>query len=533
MTIFIKIYKNDFKIFYCSFIVNLRIMHLRTLLSFVMFWILACAPNVRITETYKSNQKKIAEVIKGEGSTAKVVKRIEYYLNGQVKSEANISNEKLNGEYLSFYSNGLVYQKGQFKAGKEKGKWTYFNTRGQIDSIHTYKEGLLDGETKYNVYGKLIINQEYKSGKKNGAFVEYYTDGNKKVAGSYLMNLPNNEWTWYDLKEAKTRQINFKNGLKDGDFRVWKDTDLYLVGVFDKDKKTGTWKWHRTKKDLDSLVTYVNGEINGFYEAWYQNGISSVKGSFETGVPIGKWEWFSENNTLDSTKTFKNGLLNGISTFHFKNGQIKRSVNYVSDILHGENKSFFISGQVKDKTTYMSGQKSGPYEVWNASSNPEEKGLFLNNELHGEVQRWYSSGIPASITSYNAGILDGAMQVYSLSKQLKRELFYNKGKEIARFEYHDNGRFKRVVILDETEVLYERKWNKSGVEETEEKYIIGTRLDNQFYLSGSIKYECIYKNKNKHGMEWWFSEDRKPTRVNLYLNGLKIINHKLYYETNE
>ena len=125
------------------------------------------------------------------------------------------------------------------------------------------------------------------------------------------------------------------------------------------------------------------------------------------------------------------------------------------------------------------------------------------------------------------------MQVYSLSKQLKRELFYDKGKKVAQFDYHDNDRFKRVVILKETEILYERKWNKSGVEETEEKYIVGTRLDSEFYLSGSIKYECIYKNKNKHGMEWWFNEDQNPSRVNLYLNGVKIINYELSYETNE
>ena len=34
-------------------------------------------------------------------------------------------------------------------------------------------------------------------------------------------------------------------------------------------------------------------------------------------------------------------------------------------------------------------------------------------------------------------------------------------------------------------------------------------------------------------MEWWFSENRKPTKVNLYLNGNKIINHELNNETNE
>ncbi len=533
ITIFTKIYNNDFRIFYYSFHANFRIMCLRILLVFVMTLIFACAPNVRTIETYKSNQKKITEEIKGEGSNAKVVKRSEYYLNGQIKSEVKITNGKSNGKYLAYYPNGVISQKGQYKLGKEKGKWLYYNNSGQIDSIHTYSEGLLDGNTEYNVYGKLIIKQEYSSGMKDGDFVEFYSDGNKKVTGSYVMNLPSKKWTWYNLNESKTRQIHFTNGVKNGEFRVWRDGSLYLFGIFDQDKKSGTWKWHRTKKDLDSLVTYVDGEINGPYQAWYDNGILSVSGSFDNGVPNGKWEWFSQKNTLDSTKTFKNGLLNGISTFHYKNGQIKRSVNFVSDILHGEDQSFFASGQMKEKTTYISGEKSGPYELWNASSTQEEKGAFLNNELHGEIQRWYSSGIPASITSYNSGILDGVMQVYSLSKQLKRELFYDRGKEIARFEYHDNGRFKRVLILKETKILYERKWNKSGLEETEEKYIVGTSLESKFYLSGSLRYECIYKNKNKHGMEWWFNEDRNPRKINLYLNGDKIINHELSYEINE
>ena len=71
------------------------------------------------------------------------------------------------------------------------------------------------------------------------------------------------------------------------------------------------------------------------------------------------------------------------------------------------------------------------------------------------------------------------------------------------------------------------------LEETEEKYIVGTSLESKFYLSGSLRYECIYKNKNKHGMEWWFNEDRNPRKINLYLNGDKIINHELSYEINE
>ena len=59
-------------------------MRLRILLVFGMICIFACAPNIRIADAYKSNQKKTAEVVKGEGPTAKVVKIIEFYSNGQI-----------------------------------------------------------------------------------------------------------------------------------------------------------------------------------------------------------------------------------------------------------------------------------------------------------------------------------------------------------------------------------------------------------------------------------------------------------------
>ena len=33
-------------------------------------------------------------------------------------------------------------------------------------------------------------------------------------------------------------------------------------------------------------------------------------------------------------------------------------------------------------------------------------------------------------------------------------------------------------------------------------------------------------------MEWWFNEDRNPTKINLFNNGDKIISHELSYASN-
>ena len=205
----------------------------------------------------------------------------------------------------------------------------------------------------------------------------------------------------------------------------------------------------------------------------------------------------------------------------------------MSDQLEGESQSYFDSGEIHSKTTYQLGKKTGPYELWSAIDRPEEKGSYLKDQLHGQVQRWYSTGVTASVASYDEGTLEGVTQFYTLSKMLILEIFYKNGAETARIEYYGNGRFKRVLIVNKGQTQYERKWNKAGVEETEDKFILGTKLDSEFYLSGFLKYECIYKNGLKHGMEWWFDKQRSPTKLNLYIHGESIISYELTYETRE
>ena len=69
--------------------------------------------------------------------------------------------------------------------------------------------------------------------------------------------------------------------------------------------------------------------------------------------------------------------------------------------------------------------------------------------------------------------------------------------------------------------------------ETNELFVSGTRTDSDYFISGNIKYECIYKGTKKHGIEWWFDDQRNPTKINLYDNGRMIVSHKIEYETNE
>jgi len=487
----------------------------------------SCAPTIKVVAKYPSEQKKTEELVKGKGSSGRTVKRIEYYPNGAKKSEVDIKLSKKYGKYIGYHKNGATAVIGNYAGNQQSGKWIWTGMTGIIDSVHTYKIGVLNGKTIYYKDGEIHIQKKYTDGKLNGKFVEFYDNGNKKVTGSYLENLPHGQWLWRNEDKSKERLIHFRMGIKHGNIRVWNDGFLNLSGEFDNDLKTGTWQWYQSKKQLDSLATYTNGILDGEFKAWHHNFEPAVIGSFRQGNPHGEWRWWSENKTPDSLKTYSHGRLNGLVAFYYNNGQLKRSAYYQTDMLHGIAQSYFASGQIKTKISYQTGQKMGPYEKWSSSAIPEEMGSYAHDKLNGIVERWYTTGASASISMYDEGVLNGVMKVYSLSNVLKRELFYEKGKQTVRFEYHDNGRFKMVSILKDAEPIYERNWNALGVETTDEKYIVGTSLKSEFYLSGFLKYECTYKRGGKHGVEWWFDERHEPTQINIYYLGEKILSEDL------
>ena len=65
--------------------------------------------------------------------------------------------------------------------------------------------------------------------------------------------------------------------------------------------------------------------------------------------------------------------------------------------------------------------------------------------------------------------------------------------------------------------------------ETDEVFITGTRKESEFFLNGNLQYECTYKGKNKHGIEWWFDDQRNPLKINFHLNGKTLISHEIQY----
>lgn len=68
---------------------------------------------------------------------------------------------------------------GNFKDGKKSGKWLTFYPNGSLKSVNTFIDDVMNGEYKYfDSKGKLQISGTFKNGKKNG---EWISEGGRKI----------------------------------------------------------------------------------------------------------------------------------------------------------------------------------------------------------------------------------------------------------------------------------------------------------------------------------------------------------------
>lgn len=90
---------------------------------------------------------------------------IEYYRNGNKKSENNYLNDTLNGLSLTYYENGQIEVSKNYKKGKSNGDYLWHRIDGTLKEKIIEEEGEMVWIGKYDETGKLIYEATYKEGK--------------------------------------------------------------------------------------------------------------------------------------------------------------------------------------------------------------------------------------------------------------------------------------------------------------------------------------------------------------------------------
>lgn len=175
------------------------------------------------------------------------------YKNTQIDLMIRVSSGEL-VEIERWKENGIPI----FSVGIIKGSMDLSNIPSGMDALD---DKLFNGLTRFWFSnGQIMLESNYKNGKRDGLTRSWYENGNPKVEESY------------------------KDGLKDGNAKSWFESGRKWMHYSHwKDKRDGPLTW------------------------WYENGQKRQEGNYKGGMRFGEWSYYQEDGKILYRKTFRDG----------------------------------------------------------------------------------------------------------------------------------------------------------------------------------------------------------------------------------
>lgn len=212
-------------------------------------------------------------------------------------------------------------------------------------------------KTEFYPSGKISSKFETNSdGLKNGSYVTYYENGQKRSEGKYENDKQTGFWiTW------------FENGNKSSE------------GKFDQGLQSGEWKFYHKNGKLQQINHYKNNKSEGEFIDFDENGVKTRMG-----------------NCI-------NGLLNGKSYEYYPDGKISSELTYKDHKPFGPFIEYFPSGNFRAKGTWNDTVMVGDYFVYDSIDNSNyRKYFFYDNNISSDTGLVYKNNKLVQYRIYDA-----------------------------------------------------------------------------------------------------------------------------------
>jgi antitoxin component YwqK of YwqJK toxin-antitoxin module len=212
---------------------------------------------------------------------------IEYYQNGNKKSELTYVNNRPNGPAKMYHENGKLSEEGTWVGTRWTGPYKLYYEDGTPRQEFNYNAlGQRDGGQKYyHPNGKIAIEVNMKAGKEEGVKKEYNTNG--ELVQETFFNGGN-------IDPAKTKSYEPK-----------KPESADAVKAPEEKEQKGTAPTVGTSNEPKPNTGQFNGEG---YWILYKNGQITMKGTFAKRKLIeGEERIYDKNGILIQIKLYKGG----------------------------------------------------------------------------------------------------------------------------------------------------------------------------------------------------------------------------------
>ncbi len=403
---------------------------------------------------------------------------ISYFLNGNVESKGQFTNNETSGIWEFYYETGKLKMRGILFKGANYGMWEYFFESGQKSM-----EGIINGKNR------------------EGEWKMYYENGQLKEIGEYKSNKHVGLWKNF-----------FEEGTLKGEIEYTDDygryTEYYHSGKIRaegpkaRNKNVGFWRYFAEDGTLQSEGEFAEGLKNGPWTNYYPSGKLASKGSYTSDQPTGRWDYFFEDGTVSSTGNFEQGQKNGYWKSFNSAGNIKSDVTYAGG--YGDYREYYESGKLKLQGRIKDEKRHGAWQFYFEDGKKEGTCEYTNGK--GIYHGYFANG-----TLQTRGPMDGDLKTGTW------EIYENDGKLSGYYRpFYDDKKLSAEItgLAQKTPATRKATAKKRGFSYFDQRYnefqgvIFGT---NPLWLAaGEIPLGIEFYLQERIGHEFEFVGIRNP-----------------------
>ncbi|MTI22049.1 membrane-binding protein [Fulvivirga sp. RKSG066] len=412
--------------------------------------LIACAISAQAQITrysYHDDEKQnLKEMYQVKDTISNILegKYISYYLNGNIESQGQFSNNETVGSWNFYYETGKLKMTGTLEPNSNDGYWEYYYESGNKSMEGEISDNKRTGDWRiYFESGELKEEGAFKESKREGPWRYYYESGSLKGQVNYT-NARGQFTEFYSTGEVRAEgtRVGLKNVGKWQYF--YKDGNLQAEGVYENGLKTGEWTYYHRNGNVSASGAFLDGEANGDWVYFYPNGKESSKGAFVEGEKSGYWGVFFEDGSLKGETIFKDGT--GIYKEYYTDGSLKIRGSIVEGKRDGLWKYYYLGGDLEGECEFNEG--TGEYLGYYPDGTLQTKGTLEEGKKVGRWELYDKSG---SLTGYYKPIYDeeGLQEEEIEAVRPKREYgvadYKFTGRKIKYFESKIN-EFQGVIM---------------------------------------------------------------------------------------
>ncbi len=198
------------------------------------------------------------------------------------------------------------------------------------------------------------INQTDSLGQKQGFWMKYDDEGNKKYQGSFVAGFPKGEFIYYYPKgKVKSKSFFSEKGRHTQTINYYPNGIIMARGAYIDKKKDGEWTYFDEEGNLIREEFYKNNAKHNTWKTYYSDGTLSELSNYNMGERHGKWVQYYTNGNSKIEAHYENGFLNGAFKLYYLNGQLNIKGKYKESMKEGPWIYFKENGVHYKRETYF------------------------------------------------------------------------------------------------------------------------------------------------------------------------------------